>query len=132
MSQSIVESFKVQSTLAAYRIVSAVSSTANTVGYLPTTTAQVLPLGITIDTVKDTSQAIPVAIAGRAKLYFNEAVVSGKLVASDSEGRGVAFTPANTSTGLTLPTGVIGTLVGPTVGGTGTIADVIINPQLIR
>lgn len=128
----LVQSFKVQATLSAYRIVSAVSSTANTVGYLPTTTAQVVPLGVTIDTVKDTNQAIPVQMDGIAKVYMNEAVVSGKLVASDSEGRGIAFTPASTSTGLTLPTGVIGTLVGPTVGGTGTLADVAIHPQLIR
>ena len=128
----LVQSFKVQATLSAYRIVSAVSSTANTVGYLPTTTAQVVPLGITIDTVKDTNQAIPVQMDGIAKLYFNDTVTSGKLVASDSEGRGIPFTPASTSTGLTLPTGVIGTLVGPTIGLTGTIADVAIHPQLIR
>jgi len=128
----LVQSFKVLATLAAYRIVSAVSSTANTVGYLETTTSQVLPLGITIDTVKDTNQAIPVQMDGIGKLLFNDTCVSGKLVSSDSSGRGIPFTPAVTSTGLTLPTGVIGTLLGPKVDLTGTVADVAINPQLIR
>lgn len=125
-----VESFKVDATLSAQRIVSAKSSTAYTVEYPPN--GQVCPIGITVDDVKDTNQAIPVQVSGVAKLLFNQAVVSGKLVAADTEGRGIAFTPAATTTGLTLPTGVIGTLIGPTIGLTGTVAQVLIQPQLIR
>lgn len=130
MSGSLVQSYKVLTTLAAYRVVAAVSGTAFTCQY-PEATSK-LPLGITIDDVKDTNQAIPVQRTGEAKLLFNDTVTSGLLVAFDTSGRGIPFTPANTSTGLTLATGVIGTLVGPTVAATNTIALVAINPQLMR
>lgn len=127
---SNIESFKVQTTLSAYRIVSAMSSTANTVEYPPAAT--VIPIGITVNDVKDTTSSIPVQINGRAKLLFNDTVTSGKLVASDSSGRGIPFTPGATTTALTLPTGVIGTLVDASVSATGTVANVLINPQLMR
>lgn len=130
MSGNLVHSFKVTATLTAYRVVAAVSGTANTVQYPEST--QKLPLGITIDDVKDTNQAIPVQMNGVAKLYFNDTVTSGLLVAFDTNGRGIPFTPAVTSTGLTLPTGVIGTLLDATVAATGTIAQVSIQPQLMR
>lgn len=130
MSGNLVHSFKVTTTLTAYRVVAAVSGTANTVQYPEST--QKLPLGITIDDVKDTNQAIPVQMNGVAKLYFNDTVTSGLLVAFDTSGRGIPFTPAVTSTGLTLPTGVIGTLLDATVAATGTIAQVSIQPQLMR
>lgn len=132
MSVKNVLSFKVSTTLSAYRIVSAVSSTANTVEYPPN--AQVKPIGVTIDDVKDTNQAIPVCVSGIAKVYFNDTVTSGKLVASDSSGRGIPFSVPvfATTTDLTLPTGVVGILVGPTIGLTGTIADVLVQPQLVR
>jgi hypothetical protein len=128
MSGPLVLSYKVAATLSAQRVVAAVSGTAGTVGYPEAATK--LPLGITIDDVKDTNQAIPVQFSGRAKLYFNDTVTTGQLVASDTSGRGIPFTPASTSTGLTLPTGVIGVLVGPSVAATGTIAEVHLNPQL--
>lgn len=130
MSGAIVQSYKVLTTLSAYRVVAAASGTANTVQYPEAATK--LPLGITIDDVKDTNQAIPVQESGIAKLLFNDTVTSGLLVGFDTSGRGIPFTPATTSTGLTLPTGVIGTLVGPSVAATGTIATVNINPQLMR
>jgi hypothetical protein len=130
MSGPLVLSFKVAATLTAQRIVSAMSSTANTVEYPPAAT--VLPLGITVDDVKATTDAIPVQVNGIAKLYFNDTVTSGKLVASDSSGRGIPFTPAVTTTGLTTPTGIVGVLVGPTIALTGTVAEVLINPQLMR
>lgn len=130
MSGNLVHSFKVLTTLTAYRVVAAVSGTANTVQYPEST--QKLPLGITIDDVKDTNQAIPVQMDGAARLYFNDTVTSGQLVAFDTSGRGVPFVPAVTSTGLTLPTGVIGTLLDATVAATGTIAKVSIQPQLMR
>jgi len=130
MSGNLVHSYKVSTTLTAYRVVAAVSGTANTVQYPEST--QKLPLGITIDDVKDTNQAIPVQVNGIAKLYFNDTVTSGQLVAFDTSGRGIPFSPALTSTGLTLPTGVIGTLVDATVAATATIAQVAIFPQLMR
>lgn len=130
MSGPLVLSFKVLTTLSAYRVVAAVSGTADTVQYPEATTK--LPIGVTIDDVKDTTSSIPVQVNGIAKVLFNDTVTSGLLVAYDTSGRGIPFTPASTSTGLTLPTGVIGTLVGPSVGATATIANVLIQPQLMR
>jgi hypothetical protein len=130
MSGRLVESFLVNATLTVQRVVMGVSSTANTVG-LPDTTG-VLPLGITIDDVKDTTGSIAVQVNGKAKLFFNDTCVSGKLVGFDTSGRGVPFTPAATTTGFTLSTGVIGTLLDADIAATGTVAHVLINPNLIR
>jgi len=118
MSRNI-ESFKVLTTLSAYRVVACESGTANTV-VLPTLAA--CPIGITVDTVKDTTGAIPVQTEGIAYLYFNDTCVSGRLVGHDSSGRGVPYSDV-TAGGYS-----IGTLVGPTVAATGTLAQVLISP----
>jgi hypothetical protein len=130
MSGPLVLSYKVLATLAAYRVVAAVSGTADTVQYPEA--ASKMPLGVTIDDVKDTTSSIPVQVNGVAKLFFNDTVTSGLLVAFDTSGRGIPFTPGVTTTALTITTGIIGTLVGPTVAATGTIANVHLHPQLMR
>lgn len=123
-------SFKVAATLAAQRFVACISGTANTVGYPQ---AGKLPIGITIQDVKDTTQAIPVYGVGNiAKLLFNQAVTTGNLVAADANGMGVAFSLAETTTSLTLPSAYGGILVGDTVAATGTIADVLVMPGFIK
>jgi len=116
-------SMKVNATISAYRIVTALTGTANTVK-VPASASE-LPMGITLDTVLDTTASIPVASgAGSiAKLYFNDTVTSGSYVASDSSGRGVPH--ANVTAGSF----VIGVLIGASVAATGTIADVLINPH---
>ena len=129
MSGELVKSFKVATTLTSQRIV-AVETTAYTVIY--PSAATVIPCGITVDDVKSAAQAIPVQMHGVAKLYFNQTVSCGAFVASDTSGRGIAFTPGVTTTSLTLGTGIIGVLVGPSIALTGTVADVWINPQLMR
>ena len=121
MSHLAPISMKVQSTLSAYRVVTYLTGTANTVK-VPASASE-LPLGITVDTVLDTTSAIPVAIAGIQKLYFNDTVTSGAYVAADSSGRGVPHVNA------TAGSFVIGVLVGPTVAATGTVANVLINPH---
>lgn len=128
----MIHSFKVATTLAAYRCVSALSGTAFSVGY-PERANHFL-LGITKDTVKDTTNSIPVAGPGeRALLYFNDTVTSGQLVKSDTSGRGVPFTiAADTTTSLTITSAYIGVLLGPTVALTGTIAEVYIAPGLAK
>ena len=124
-------SFKVNATLAAQRAVAAVSGTAFTVQYPEDN--QSLPLGITVDTVKDTTQSIPVSGPGNIeKLLFNDTVGSGQLVASDSSGRGVPFTLADTTTALTLASAYLGVLVDEAVAATGTIAKVMILPGFDR
>lgn len=125
-----VLSFKVASTLEAYRVVG-LNGTANTVGY--PANLQALPIGITLDTVKDATQGIPVAGPGSiAKLYFNDSVSSGALVASDSSGRGVPISNPATSTSSTLAAAYIGLLVAAKVEATGTVADVFVLPGYTR
>lgn len=125
-----VESFKVLSTLSAYRVVSAVSSTANTVQYPES--AQNPFIGVTEDTVRDTNTAIPVAISGRAKLYFNDTVTAGQLVGSDTSGRGIPFTLSDTTTSVTLTGQYVGILLGASVAATATIAEILVRPGFVR
>jgi hypothetical protein len=121
MSHIAPISMKVQTTLSAYRVVTMLTGTANTVK-LPAAVSE-LPVGITVDTVLDTTGAIPVAFSGIQKLYFNDTVTSGSYVAADSSGRGVPHV------NVTAGSFVIGVLIGATVAATGTIADVLINPH---
>jgi len=113
-------SMKVNATISAYRIVALVTGTANTVK-VPASASEVA-LGITVDTVLDTTASIPVAIGGIAKLYFNDTCTAGGLVASNAAGQGVPHV------NVTAGSYVIGTLIGPSVAATGTIADVLIQP----
>lgn len=115
-------SMKVLTTIPAYRIV-APNTTGSWTAILPAT-AGVPPIGITTDTVKETSQGIPVAFSGVAKLQFNDTVAAGGLVACDGGGLGLGVPHVN----ITAGSYVIGYLVGPAVALTGTIADVFINP----
>lgn len=121
-------SFAVSTTLAAQRIVAI--SGANTVAFPANN--QILPIGVTIDTVKDTTSAIPVQINGRAKVFFNDTVAAAGLVSSDSSGRGIPFTLANTTTALTLASAYVGVLIGNAVSVTGTIAEILIQPGFDR
>lgn len=121
MALSGPHSFKVRSTLLAYRIVTADTAGSNFCIY--PSAATVAPIGITMDTVKDTTCSIPVAGPGQIqKLYFNETMSSGSLVAADSSGRGVPHVDT------TAGSYVIGKLLGPGIALTGTVADVMIMP----
>jgi hypothetical protein len=126
----MIHSFKVATTLSAYRIV-AISGN-NQVAY--PSGGQVLPIGITKDTVLDTTNSIPVAGPGeRALCYFNDTMASAGFVQSDTSGRGVLWTPgANTTTSFTVTSCYVGILCGPSVGITGTLAEVFIVPGLAR
>lgn len=128
MAGPLTLSFRCATTLSAQRIVAI--SAANTVAYPANN--QALPIGVTIDTVKDTTASIPVQVQGIAKLYFNDTVSAAGVVSSDSSGRGIPFVLANTTTALTLASAFLGVLVGPAVAATGTIADVLIMPGYDR
>lgn len=122
----MVQSFKVTTTLAAYRCVSAVTGTGHTVEYPDTATAFLL--GITSDTVKDTTGSVPVKGPGEiGLLYFNDTVTSGELVSCDTSGRGVPFA-IHTIVTATIPACYIGVLVGASVSETGVTAQVYISP----
>lgn len=114
-------SMRANATIAAYRIVTALTGTAQTVK-VPASTSEI-PVGITANTILDNTTSIPVAIAGIQKLYFNDTVTSGSYVASNNAGQGVPHVNA------TAGSFVIGILIGPSVAATGTIADVLINPH---
>lgn len=120
MGQPTPISANVLSTLSAYRIVRFNTAGSYTVAYPSAATVPVH--GVTLDTVLDTTSSIPVQFSGVAKVYFNETMSSGGLVASDSSGRGVPH--ADTTAGSY----VVGTLIGPAITATGTVADVLINP----
>ncbi len=121
MSHIAPISMKVASTISAYRIVTCTTGTGSTVKVPAAATER--PIGITSDSVLDTSSAIPVAFSGIQKLYFNDTVTSGAMVASDSSGRGVPHVDT------TAGSYVVGVLIGATVAATGTIADVLIGPH---
>lgn len=121
MSHIASVSFKASTTISAYRIVTMLTATADTVK-VPASASEVA-IGITQDTVLETGTAIPVAVSGISKLYFNDSVGSGKFVASNNAGQGVPHVD------VTAGSYVIGVLVGPTVNTTGTIADVLIQPM---
>lgn len=125
----IVESFKVLTTLSSYRCVGAAAA-AMTVQYPADLRA--LPLGITIDTVLDTVSSIPVQMNGIGKLYMNDTVTAGAIVASDTSGRGVPHVFALTSTSATLASAYLGILCDATVALTGTISLIAINPGFLR
>lgn len=123
------ESFKVLTTLPAFRIVAGVSSTANTV-QLPES-AQNPFIGVTQDTVRDTNTAIPVRTLGRSKLFMNQTVAAGQLVGADTSGRGIVFTLPNTTTSLSVASQYIGVLLGAE-SGTGTISEILVRPGYVR
>lgn len=118
MSHIAPISFKVSATLAAYRIVTVNTALAYGVAY--PSAATIRPIGVTTDTVLDTTGSIPVATSGIVKVYFNDSITTGSLVAADSSGRGVLH--ASVSAGSYA----VGILVGPSVNTTGTIADVLL------
>ena len=121
MSHIASISMKANATISAYRIVTALTGTSNTVK-VPASASEVA-IGITQDTVLDAGAAIPVANCGISKLYFNDTVTSGAFVASNNAGQGVPHVNA------TAGSYVIGVLIGSTVAATGTIADVLIQPM---
>jgi len=130
----MIYSFKVATTLAANRIVTATTGTAMMVKYPDTCTS--LPIGITIDTVKDTTMAIPVKLVGEiAELTFADTCVSGELVRADhgaGDGRGFPFALALTSTAISNASAYVGVLLDTKVDLSGTVAKVLINPGYDR
>lgn len=130
MSSPLVLGFDVATTLATQRVVAGVTGTAMAVQYPVTNTS--LPIGVTIDTVLDTTNGIPVQCNGLAYLFFNDTVAAGELVGSDTSGRGIPFSLAQTSTAISSPASYVGLLMDASVAATGTIARVLIMPGFDR
>ena len=120
MSQYGIESFGVLTTLAAYHIVAANTAGSNNVLYAAGATIR--PIGVTKDTVKDTTGAIAVAIAGIAKVQCNDTFSSGSMIAADATGLGVKH--ADTTAGSY----VIGVALQP-CAATGTLVDLVVQPH---
>ena len=117
-TENRVQSFDVGSTLSAKRVVAV--DAANQVGYPGAATT--LPIGVTIDDVTETNQAIAVAGPGSiVELLFNDTVSAAGLVAADTSGRGIP-NPG------TVTSAYVGVLVGAAVAATGTVAKVLVQP----
>jgi hypothetical protein len=114
-----IHSFAVATTLAAARIV--YLSAANTVAYLNTITS--VPVGVTVNTVLDATQKIPVQCDGIVDLYFNDSVAAGALVAGNANGQGIPYVAVSAS--MSYP---IGILIDAKVNTTGTVAKVLLRP----
>lgn len=106
-------------TLSAYRAVSVTSE--NKIQYFTATAA---PVGITMDEATASGQATPVAVNGIAKLYFADSCATGALVAINTAGQGIPLVAA------TGGTWVIGVLLDAKVETAGTIARVLVRPQV--
>lgn len=115
-------SFKASTTIAAYRIVTVLTGTANTVK-VPAATSE-YPIGVTTDTVLETALGIPVQCHGIAKVECGDTIAGGAFVASDNAGK--AAVHAAVSAGSY----VVGLNVGAT-GVTGQLIPVLIQPQWI-
>lgn len=76
---------KVLTTLLAQRIV-ALSTTPHTAIYPAGLTSPMV--GVTLDTVLDTTGSLPVRLSGIAKIYMNDTCAAGDLIAGDSSGYG--------------------------------------------
>lgn len=112
-------SLKVESTISAYRIVKAYNQFAR---LCETITS--CPIGVTVDTVLDINQSIPVQVSGIALVEFGAHVTLGGMVAAGVDGKGYPVA------GITLAgTFVVGTLVG--AANTNSIAEVLIAPKMI-
>jgi hypothetical protein len=127
-----VHSYNVATTISAYRAVMLVTATAYAVEAPDTATAFIV--GVTDDTVRDTTNSIPVKGPGeRAFLYFQDTVSAGELVGADTSGRGIPFSiGAATTTAMTVVSCYVGPLIGPAVSATGTIAEILVAPGFVR
>lgn len=98
-------SFIAATTLEAYRIVAVTG--ANTVGY--PTSLQVLPIGVTRDQMKNTTDSVSVLGPGSiAKVLLGDTLAAGNLVAATTNGAAIKFTLADTTTALTLASAYAG------------------------
>lgn len=125
----VVLSYKMANSVSAMRVVS--PDTAAMTCKLPAS-ANVMPLGITIDDIDQASGVVPVKTTGIADLVFAGSCTMGGFVTFDSAGKGVEFAPASTTTGLTLGTGVVGINVGGVVTTANQVSKVQLAPQFIR
>ena len=110
-------SLKVADSIAANRIVRV--NGANQVG-LATAPADLIG-GVTVDEATKSNQAVPVAVAGIAKVYCNDTITAGGAVMTDGSGRAI---PAVATTSGVYALGICLN----TVSATGTLAEVLINP----
>ena len=119
MSNNLVISQKVLTTLLAQRIV-ALSTTPHTVIYPAALTSPMV--GITLDTVLDTTGSIPVAVTGIAKVYMNDTCAAGDLIAGNSSGQGLKHVDT------TAGSHVIGQALEASAA-TATVIQVLIQPR---
>lgn len=114
-------SMRVADSIAAYRIVRC--NGVHQVGACSAATDIIF--GVTQDEATKSNQAVPVAVAGIARVYMNDTLAAGALIATDASGRGI---PLTESTAGAYSLGVL----LETVSSTGTIAQVLVRPQRLN
>jgi hypothetical protein len=110
---------KVLTTLLAQRIV-ALSTAPHTAIYPAALTSPMV--GITLDTVLDTTGSLPVRVSGIAKVYMNDTCAAGDLIAGDSSGFGKKHVDS------TAGSYVIGQALEASAA-TATVIQVLIQPK---
>ena len=118
MGQGSVHSFKAATTLAAYRAVYV--SAANTVAYVNTISSAII--GVSMNSIGDTVQSIPIQLDGIARIVCNDTFAAGALISADTAGKGVPYAA------VTAPTSFIGVAL-EACAATGTVVQVVINPD---
>lgn len=111
-------SMKVADSIAAYRIVRVTS--AETVALCSALTDN--PFGVTQDNSNAATQAVPVAVGGICRVYVNDSIAAGGLVASDAVGRAIPYVALSTGSYY------VGILIGTKVNATGAIAEILLRP----
>ena len=119
MSSNQHISLKVLTTLTTQRII-ALSTTPHTAIYPAAVTAP--QVGISINEVTDTNQAISVQVNGIAKVYMNDTCAAGDLIAGDSSGYGKKHVDS------TAGSYVVGQALEASAA-TGTVIQVLIQPR---
>lgn len=112
-------SFAVAATLTANRIV-AINGTGQTVAYATASSDKII--GVTLDDVKEITQAIPVQVTGIAKVYAGDSITVGALVGTNGSGQAIVYAD------VTAGGYVLGIMVGNKAAKSGTLVDVLINP----
>lgn len=111
-------SFKQGDSISAYRIVRV--SGVQTVAACSATTDIIV--GVTADDANKSTQAVPVIVAGVARVLFNDSIAAGALVMTDASGRGIPFVESTAGV-YTLGVAL------QTCNATGAIAEVLVQPR---
>jgi hypothetical protein len=114
-------SFKPSTTIPSQRIVVRASAVANGVKLPAGASNAEYYVGVTTDTVLDTTQSIPVRTHGRAFVIAGDTIAAGALIGANASGAAVSFTA------VTATTAYVGYNLGLTAVA-GDIMEIMVEP----